>query len=206
MPANAKDQPLVISVADRAGCHIFASALRDSGYLTMLEGAGPFTMFAPLDQAFKKFGAVELDKLLRDERANLSAFLGHHFAKGKVATDRLIGKRIRAVMHAGGDAIIDGRDGLRVNRASLVTRDLQAGNGIVHCVDAVLRPRATFYPTFERRECGFGPYSEMFAIGHRGARVSSWDRITRDLPGRTHPIRDGMIGFDETACRRRFEM
>jgi uncharacterized surface protein with fasciclin (FAS1) repeats len=131
----------VVSVADRAGFHVFASALRSSDYIEKLEGAGPFTMFAPSDEAFKKFTQAALDKLLNEDRELLNVVLGYHFAAGKVSTAQLSGKRIRAVMQAGGDVIIDGRTGLRVNAARLVKPDLNSRNGVVHGIDALLWPR-----------------------------------------------------------------
>ncbi len=131
----------VVSVADRAGFHTFASALRSSDHFKALEGPGPFTMFAPSDAAFDRFSAAALDRLLKEDRELLHVVLGYHFAAGKVASARLAGKRIRAVMQAGGDVIIDGRSGLRVNTARLVKPDLGAANGVVHGIDAVLWPR-----------------------------------------------------------------
>jgi uncharacterized surface protein with fasciclin (FAS1) repeats len=72
----------VVSVADRAGFHIFASALRASDHFAKLEAAGPFTVFAPTDLAFKKFSATALDRLLNEERELLHVVLGYHFAAG----------------------------------------------------------------------------------------------------------------------------
>jgi len=131
----------VVSVADRAGFHIFATALRTSEYFEALEGAGPFTVFAPSDGAFNSLAPAALDKLLNHDRERLRIVLGYHLAAGKVATPRLIGKRIRGIMHAGGDVIIDGRSVLNVNGARLTKPDLLARNGIVHGIDAVLSPR-----------------------------------------------------------------
>lgn len=131
----------VVSVADRAGFHIFASALRSSGHIDKLEGPGPFTVFAPSDAAFKKFTQASRDKLLNEDRKLLDVVLGYHFAAGKVSTAQLAGKRIRAVMQAGGDVIIDGRAGLRVNAARLIKPDLDCRNGVVHGIDALLWPR-----------------------------------------------------------------
>jgi uncharacterized surface protein with fasciclin (FAS1) repeats len=130
----------VVSVADRAGFHIFASALRNSDHFETLEGAGPFTVFAPSDEAFQKFAPAALDKLLHDDADQLSTILGYHFATGKVAMARFVGKRIRAVMHTGGDVIIDGRTALRVNAGRMVKPDLGARNGVVHGIDSVLWP------------------------------------------------------------------
>jgi uncharacterized surface protein with fasciclin (FAS1) repeats len=131
----------VVSVADRSGFHIFANALRASDHAAKLEGAGPFTMFAPTDAAFQTFSPAALDALLNGDRDHLNLVLGYHFAAGKVMTAKLAGKRIRAVMHAGGDVIIDGRTDLRVNAAKLVKPDLEARNGVVHGISSVLSPR-----------------------------------------------------------------
>jgi uncharacterized surface protein with fasciclin (FAS1) repeats len=128
----------VVSVADRAGFHIFASALRASNYFESLEGVGPFTVFAPTDAAFNALGPAALDKLLSRESERTGAFLGYHFAAGKVVAAQFRGRRIRAVMKAGGDAVIEGRDGLRVNAAQVCKPDLHARNRVVHGIDAVL--------------------------------------------------------------------
>lgn len=133
----------VVSVADRAGFHIFAAALRSSDYFDLLEGAGQFTVFAPSDVAFAALSNAALDKLLYQDRERLRLVLGYHIAAGKVATARLVGKRIRGVMQAGGDVIIDGRSDLRVNEASMIKADLMARNGVVHGIDALLSPRKT---------------------------------------------------------------
>lgn len=97
-------------------------------------------MFAPTDAAFKAFGEFALEALLKD-RELLNQVMGYHFAAGRVAVARFEGKRIRAVMRAGGDVIISGKGSIRVNSANLVRPDLDAGNGVVHGIDAVLWPR-----------------------------------------------------------------
>jgi uncharacterized surface protein with fasciclin (FAS1) repeats len=132
----------VVSVADRAGFHIFATALRASDYFDNLEGAGPFTVFAPTDAAFKTLAPAVLDTLLHNDRERLHLLLGYHLAAGRVASSRFVGKRIRAVMHAGGDVIVDGRSGLKVNAARVCKPDLNARNGVVHGIDGLLNPRS----------------------------------------------------------------
>lgn len=98
-------------------------------------------MFAPSDAAFeKKFSPVALDKFLRRDPALLHIVLGYHIAAGKVAAARFADKRIRAIMQCGGDVVINGRDGLRVNTARVMKPDLLAGNGVVHGIDALLWP------------------------------------------------------------------
>jgi uncharacterized surface protein with fasciclin (FAS1) repeats len=131
----------IASAADHAGYCTFAAALRATSHMQILEGDGPFTVFAPNDAAFRSISTAPLDRLLDGDPELLLLVLGYHFAPGMVSAARFQGKRIRAVMHAGGDTIIDGRTGLRVNAAHVIEPDIAASNGIIHGLDAVLWPR-----------------------------------------------------------------
>ncbi|MES1156441.1 MAG: fasciclin domain-containing protein [Alphaproteobacteria bacterium] len=133
--------PSVLSVADRMGFYIFAAALRSSDHYAILEEAGPFTVFAPTDAAFNEMSPMALDSFLRREREKLHLVLGYHFASGRVGAARFAGKRIRATMRAGGAVIVDGRGGLKANGARVIKPDLDAANGVVHGIDALLWPR-----------------------------------------------------------------
>jgi len=126
---------------EAAGFSAFASALRASPYGEVLDSGGAYTVFAPSDEAFEKFTPDALDRLLHGDEATMKAVIGYHFAAGKVRSARFQGKRIRAVMYAGGDLVIDGRNGLRVNGANLIKPDIAAGNCVVHGIDGVLWPR-----------------------------------------------------------------
>jgi len=131
----------VVSIADRAGFYIFAGALRSSDYYDTLETAGPFTVFAPADAAFGTMSPVVLDRILHRDRTELHLLLGYHFASGRVAAARFAGKRIRATMRMGGEVLVDGRNGLKANGARVIKPDLDAANGVVHGIDALLWPR-----------------------------------------------------------------
>lgn len=131
----------VVSIADRAGFYIFAEALRSSDYFDTLEADGPFTVFAPADAAFSAMSPVLLDGFLHRDRKKLHLVLGYHFASGSVAAARFAGKRIRATMRRGGEVLVDGRDGLKANGARVIKPDLEAANGVVHGIDALLWPR-----------------------------------------------------------------
>ncbi|HJS80278.1 MAG TPA: fasciclin domain-containing protein, partial [Vitreimonas sp.] len=104
---------------EAAGFGVFANALRESPYGEVLDSGGDYTVFAPTDAAFEKFSGAALDRLLHGEEKLLRTVLGYHFASGKVMSASFKGKRIRAVMYAGGDLIIDGKNGLKVNGANL---------------------------------------------------------------------------------------
>jgi uncharacterized surface protein with fasciclin (FAS1) repeats len=124
-----------------AGYGVFANALRESPYGEVLESGGPYTLFAPTDSAFEKFSSESMAHLLHGDEALLRAVLGYHFASGKVMSRQFKGKRIRAHMYAGGDLIIDGANGLKVNHARLVQADLVVANCVIHGIDGVLWPR-----------------------------------------------------------------
>lgn len=130
-----------IEVLRAAGFNAFAEALVASSYRDVIGGGG-FTIFAPSDGAFAKFPGDGVDRMLNGDEALLKAVLGYHFAKGRVRSEQFLGKRIRAVMYAAGDVIVDGRNGLRVNGANLVEPDIDAGASIVHGIDGVLWPRS----------------------------------------------------------------
>lgn len=129
------------SAIEDAGFTVFAKALNASAFADSLENSGPHTLFAPTDSAFAKIPSDMLARLLDGDDTLTRTMLGYHLARGKVRAARFDGKRIRAAMRAGGDLIIDGRNGLRVNTANLTTRDIEAGDCIVHGIDTVLRPR-----------------------------------------------------------------
>lgn len=130
----------VIEAAEAAGYGAFAAALRAAGYEELLAGAGPFTAFAPSDAAFEKFAAAR-EKMFSSP-ALLTKVMGYHLTLRKVAASRIAGRRVRIVMQAGGEVILDGRTGFRINAANVVAPDLAAANGLIHGVDALLWPRA----------------------------------------------------------------
>lgn len=140
----------IVAAIDQAGYHTFASALRSTDLMRVLEKAGPFTVFAPNDAAFDKFSRGARDRLLESDKHLLRSVLAYHFAAGKVAAARFSGKYLNAVTHQGDALVIDGRGKqMLVNKAALVDPDLRAANGIIHGIDGVLWPK-----TAERNALG----------------------------------------------------
>lgn len=121
-----------------AGLHAFARLLRAGSFSELLKGATPFTIFAPTDDAFTRF-PHDVDRVIAND-AMLRALVGYHFAPGKVMAKRFAGARIRAVTFGGQSLIIDGRSGVRINAANLVTPDIVVGASVIHAIDEVLRP------------------------------------------------------------------
>jgi len=130
----------IVDTAVAAGSFkTLATALQAAGLIDTLKGKGPFTVFAPTDEAFAKIPKADLDALLKD-KAKLTAVLTYHVVAGKVmAADVVKLKEAKTVQ--GGVVRIDTTKGVRVDNATVVKTDIEASNGVIHVIDAVLMPR-----------------------------------------------------------------
>lgn len=117
-----------------------AAALGAAGLIETLKGKGPFTVFAPTDEAFAKIPPETLSALLRPEnRKKLTAILTYHVIAGKVLAKDVVNlKTARTVQ--GQELTIDASDGVRINDATVITADVEATNGVIHVIDSVLLP------------------------------------------------------------------
>lgn len=119
-----------------------AAALGAAGLITTLKGDGPFTVFAPTDEAFSKIPAGTLSELLQPEnKENLVAILTYHVVSGRVTADEVTNLE-SATSLQGQTLKISTKDGIKINDASVLTPDVQATNGVIHIIDAVLIPSA----------------------------------------------------------------
>jgi uncharacterized surface protein with fasciclin (FAS1) repeats len=118
---------------------VIAAALRKAGMVDVLSGRGPFTVFAPSDQAFKKLPHGALEALMKD-KAKLKAVLNYHIAAG-----RLLLKNLRPgdlMTLEGGYVRLKMAGGIvEVNGARIMGADVLAVNGIMHIIDAILLPK-----------------------------------------------------------------
>jgi len=123
--------PSVISVAKRAGeFGTLLTAVEAAGLTALLEGNGPFTLFAPTDAAFKKLPEGALQELLAD-KAKLTAILRYHVIPGRVTAAEILSSQ--TLKTASGQDLPTGDLGV-------VRADIPAGNGIIHVVEKVLLP------------------------------------------------------------------
>ncbi len=132
----------IIDTAVAAGSFkTLAAALTAANLVETLKGAGPFTVFAPTDEAFAKLPAGTVDSLLKDI-PKLSAILTYHVVAGKVmAADvmKMDGQSAKTVN--GATIAISTKDGVKLNGKSTVTKtDIECTNGVIHVVDSVLLP------------------------------------------------------------------
>ena len=116
---------------------ILVSAVTAAGLVDTLSGDGPFTVFAPTDDAFRSLPADTLDALLLDVD-QLTSVLTYHVVSGKVASTDLVNGPVPTLN--GADVTVDLTDGVKINDANVIIPDIEASNGIIHVIDKVLLP------------------------------------------------------------------
>jgi uncharacterized surface protein with fasciclin (FAS1) repeats len=139
--AAAKSMDIVDTAVAAGSFGTLATALQAAGLVDTLKGKGPFTVFAPTDDAFKKLPAGTLEKLLAD-KAQLTKVLTYHVVAGKVMAADVV-KLTSAKTVEGSSVKIAVNDGkVKVNDANVVKTDVGASNGVIHVIDSVILPPA----------------------------------------------------------------
>ena len=146
LPLRAQDtvapENTIVDVAQEAGTFTTLLAALDAADLTAtLRGDGPFTIFAPTDEAFAKLPEGKLEKLLKPENKDkLVAILSYHVVNDQ-ASDAAYATVLTSL--EGNDISITPGDGVTmVNEATVITPDIEASNGVIHVIDTVLMPPA----------------------------------------------------------------
>ena len=117
------------------------AAVTAAGLVETLTGDGPFTVFAPTNEAFAKLPYGTVDNLLKPEnRDQLVAILTYHVVPGKVMSSDLAGKKLKATTVQGTVVDIDATDGVTVDGATVTTADIVTDNGVIHVIDKVIMP------------------------------------------------------------------
>jgi len=133
--------PDIVETAVAAGSFkTLVQAVIAAGLVETLKSPGPFTVFAPTDDAFAKLPAGTLDAVMKDH-AKLTAILTYHVVPGKVlAADvvKLNGQNVKTVQ--GGTLKVDTTNGCKIGTANVVKTDIETSNGIIHVIDSVLLP------------------------------------------------------------------
>jgi uncharacterized surface protein with fasciclin (FAS1) repeats len=117
----------------------FAAAIRTAGMSDALAAKGPFTVFAPTDEAFKKLPSGAYDGLLKDS-AKMKAVLNYHIVSGYFMAKELKSGEVMTLQGSTLTAAVSSTD-VRVNGARVTQADLATTNGIVHAIDAVILPK-----------------------------------------------------------------
>jgi len=140
IPAAAQNKDIVDTAAAAGTFKSLAAALQAAGLVQTLKGPGPFTVFAPTDEAFARIPKADLDALLKD-KAKLTAILSYHVFAGNANSSDLRQLKDLSTVQGGRIKIEASKTGLKVDSATVVKADVPASNGIIHVVDTVLIPK-----------------------------------------------------------------
>jgi uncharacterized surface protein with fasciclin (FAS1) repeats len=135
-------QPDIVEVAQSAGSFdTLVAAVSAADLVETLQSDGPFTVFAPTDEAFAALPAGTVENLLKPENKDqLTAILTYHVLPGKVMAADVAGQRLSPTTVNGKAVHVDGRNGVRVGNANVISADVEASNGVIHVIDRVLLP------------------------------------------------------------------
>jgi len=139
LAASAQANDIVDTAVAAGSFKTLATALGAAGLVDTLKGKGPFTVFAPTDEAFAKIPKADLDALLKD-KAKLTAVLTYHVVPGKIMAKDVKAGQVKTVQ--GSNITVSTSYGdVSVNNAKVVKTDIVADNGVIHVIDTVIMPK-----------------------------------------------------------------
>lgn len=138
----APSGPSIVGIAStNADFETLTAALTAADLVTTLEGAGPFTVFAPTDAAFAKLPAGALDDLLKPEnKEKLVAILTYHVVPGKVLASDVVKLNSAKTVNGKSAKIVVKNGKVMIDNATVSATDIKASNGVIHIIDSVLMP------------------------------------------------------------------
>ena len=137
----AKAADIVDTAVSAGQFQTLVTAVKAAGLVDTLKGEGPFTVFAPTDEAFAKLPAGTVEDLLKPEnRETLVAVLTYHVVPGKIMSRDIAGKTAMVGTVQGSKLSVDATDGVRVDEATVIGADIEASNGVIHVIDTVVLP------------------------------------------------------------------
>ena len=138
--AGTQSKDIVDTAVSAGSFETLVAAVSAAGLVDTLKGDGPFTVFAPTDEAFAALPEGTVEALLKPENKDqLTAILTYHVVPGKVMSTDLSDGMTAATVQ-GGDLTVDLSDGVKINDATVVSADVETSNGVIHVVDTVILP------------------------------------------------------------------
>ena len=139
------ENSLLETAAERGTFRTLGGAVRVAGLVDLMSGKGPFTLFAPTDEAFARMPQLEREALLADKAA-LADVLTYHLVRERVKAPTVGSPRTATTVNGGTITITVKnrgfkRRGFKVNDAKIVKTEILASNGVIHAIDSVLIPR-----------------------------------------------------------------
>jgi uncharacterized surface protein with fasciclin (FAS1) repeats len=139
---NGQGRDIVDTAVAAGQFKTLASALKAAGLVETLKGSGPFTVFAPTDEAFAKLPKGTVEDLLKPEnKAKLVDILTYHVVPGKVMAADVVKVKEAKTVQGGSLKVNAGGGAVKVDNATVVKTDLAASNGVIHVIDSVVLPK-----------------------------------------------------------------
>jgi uncharacterized surface protein with fasciclin (FAS1) repeats len=140
--ARAETKDIVDTAVGAGKFSTLVAAVKAAGLVDTLKGPGPFTVFAPTDEAFAKLPKGTVEDLLKPEnKEKLAAILTYHVVPGKVMAADIAGKKTNVKSVQGSDLAVDASSGVKINEATVTTADIATSNGVIHVIDTVVMPK-----------------------------------------------------------------
>lgn len=137
----AKAADIVDTAVSAGQFETLVTAVKAAGLVDTLKGEGPFTVFAPTDDAFAKLPAGTVENLLKPEnKEQLVAILTYHVVPGKIMSGDIAGKTAMVETVQGGKLSVDATDSVTVDKAKVISADIETSNGVIHVIDTVVLP------------------------------------------------------------------
>ena len=142
VPSRAADKDIVDTAVAAGSFKTLAAALKAAGLVDTLKGTGPFTVFAPTDEAFAKLPAGTVETLLKPEnKAKLTAILTYHVVPGTVMAADVMKMNTAKTVQGGSVKIAAANGKVMIDKATVTKADIAASNGVIHVIDTVLMPQ-----------------------------------------------------------------
>jgi transforming growth factor-beta-induced protein len=158
------------------------AAVKAAGLVEVLNSEGPFTVFAPTDEAFAKLPKGTVESLLKPENKDkLISILKYHVVAGRVYSEDAVAAKRAATLEGSNIEISVGKDGAKINSSKLIKTDIDASNGVIHVIDAVLMPSFKVSDARRRLENAVAQGSHMFNAGHHGECANVYHAAMTEL-------------------------
>lgn len=140
--AGGHSKDIVDTAVEAGTFNTLVAAVTAADLVDTLKSEGPFTVFAPTDEAFAALPEGTVADLLKPENKDqLIAVLTYHVLPGKVMSADIAGKQMMVKTVQGSEVDVNATDGVMVDGANVVTADIEASNGVIHVIDAVILPK-----------------------------------------------------------------
>ena len=137
----AMNKDIVDTAASAGQFNTLVAAVQAAGLVDTLKADGPYTVFAPTDEAFAKLPDGTVESLLKPENKDkLVQILTYHVVPGKIMSTDIAGKKLDAKTVEGQPVKVDATKSVMINNATVTVADVQASNGVIHVIDTVLIP------------------------------------------------------------------